>query len=81
MAEIIPYPLARRVARVHRLACQTAQRPPQEGEKHLRRQVEVQRETLLNYGVTPDRVDEEARAFEGAVRGRLWSLVLQGEQA
>ena len=78
MAELIPFPLARRVDLVQRQADRVLELAPDAGERHLLRQVDVQRQALLRKGCSPERVEAECRSLEGAMRAEMWKIVLTG---
>lgn len=78
MAEVIPFPLARRVDLVRRHADRVLELTPDAGERHLLRQVDVQRQALLRKGCAPDVVEAVCRDLEGAMRAEIWKIVLTG---
>ena len=76
MAEIIPFPLARRVEFVRRQANCALNMKPESGERHILRQVDQQRDILLRKGVSPEFVQRECGSLEAAIRAALWRGVL-----
>lgn len=78
MAEMIPFPLARRVEFVRRHASRALELKPDAGERHIQRMVDDQRATLLRKGCSPERVEAECSALEGAIRAKSWHMVMTG---
>jgi len=76
MAEVVPFPLARRRGLVLRQAEWFAQQSPAAAEANLLRQVQIQREALLRRGVDPCVVERECSGLVGAIRAVVWALVL-----
>lgn len=72
MAEMIPFPLARRVGLIRTQAGYALSMKPASGERQVRRIVEQQRESLLAKGCPPAVVDTECRQLEGAIRAAMW---------
>lgn len=71
MAEIIPFPLARRVGLVRTQSGYALSMKPASGERQVLRIVEQQRESLLSKGCRPDAVDAECRQLECAIRAAM----------
>ena len=78
MAIVLPFPPARRVDLVRRQADRAAAMSEDAGERHIQRQVELQREALVRKGCDPERVQAECYAFETAIRVQLWNVILYG---
>lgn len=78
MAELIPFPLARRVDLVQRQADRVLELAPDAGERHLVRQVDIQRQALLRKGCSTGRVETECNALEAAMRAEMWKIVFTG---
>ena len=76
VAQIVPFPLCHRAGLVRRQAHRITELSPRAGERHLARQLQLQRETLLRKGVAPEIVDCELVALERAIRTAIWSVVL-----
>jgi hypothetical protein len=76
MAEIIPYPLARRCAFIDRHARMIASMRAEAGERYLRRQLLIQFDTLERKGVACDVIEREVLALGSAIRAALWKAVL-----
>lgn len=68
MAKVIPFPLARRRDLIERQAAWFCEQNHRAAEASLRRQLQIQRETLLRKGVDPERVEQQCREMEDAVR-------------
>ena len=79
MVEVLPFPLVRRRAYVRRQAAWFCEQTAKGAENNLFRQMNVQRDALLNRGVDPERVEAEVRALEAAIRCEVWRLVLTPE--
>lgn len=71
MAEVIPFPLARRQDLIQRQASWFAQQASAAAEKNLYRQVHVQRETMVRRGIARERIEPELQALEGAIRATV----------
>src|SRR5262249_54244079 len=67
-AKLIPFPAARRVAFVSKLAKQMLVRTCTASEAHLRQQLEYQARVLIRKGIADDVARLEIRALENAVR-------------
>ena len=78
-ADLIPFPIVRRLDLVKRQAFYMACRSAPEAEKYLRRQLDVQRNHLGKKGVPVERIEAAVLAYEGAIRAALWRLVMQGQ--
>lgn len=63
-----PFPLARRRDLVLRQAAWFLEQGPRGAEANLRRQLQVQRDTLLRRSVAPTTADAALRALEAAIR-------------
>ena len=60
MAEVFPFPATRRVAFIRKHAARMANLPEITAWKHLRHQVEVQRQTMLRRGIDADAADRKS---------------------
>jgi len=74
VAEVIPFPLARRVDFVWRQADYALSLKPAKGEAHIERELEKQRQSLLRKGAHPKAVDRECRSAEAAIRAAMWNM-------
>jgi len=72
MADVLPFPLARRVGLVRRQAAYALSMKPASGERQIERIVEQQRESLVSKGCPSDLVAEQCRQLEGAIRAAMW---------
>jgi hypothetical protein len=79
MAEVLPFPLNRRKDLIERQANRFLDLGPRSCETTLAAQLHIQREALLRKGVEPNAVERQVQALEGAVRARVWALVLTPE--
>ncbi|SER58451.1 hypothetical protein SAMN05216548_12715 [Faunimonas pinastri] len=75
-AEVLPFPAVRRRDFVLRHASRMAQLSHDAGERHLRRQLDIQAETMARRGIIAEMIASEIRALEAAIRAELWLLVL-----
>jgi hypothetical protein len=73
---ILPFPPARRLGLVRKLAAQMLARAPNAAEAHLRQQLQYQYRVLRRKGIADDVARRELRALESAVRAELWRLVM-----
>jgi hypothetical protein len=76
MAEVIPFPVVRRVDFVWRHAARMSELRAKAAENHLASQLKIQRDTMTRKGVDPERIDQELATLEAAIRAELWRLVL-----
>lgn len=67
-ALVLPFPLARRRDLVGRQAQWFAAQSHQAAERNLKRQLQVQRETLLRRGVSAERAESEVATLQAAIR-------------
>ncbi|TAH67631.1 MAG: hypothetical protein EWM45_06625 [Rhodopseudomonas palustris] len=76
MAQIVPFPPARRVDFVERHARMIAGMSAEAGEGHMQRQIDIQRQTLERKGVAADLIEAELKALESAIRAALWRTIM-----
>jgi hypothetical protein len=76
MAEIVPFPLARRRAYIMRQALWFANQRHKAAESYLRHQLSIQADALTRRGVAPARVKAEVTALEAAIRIQATRLML-----
>lgn len=83
MAEVLVFPLSRRVDHVARLARSMASMNATAADQYLLRQLEQQQDVLQQQSVDQDRIDIALIALARAVRARLWREVILrlGEEA
>lgn len=74
MATVLPFPLARRQTFIRRQANWYLGQGEGAAERNLRRQLQVQRDTLTRRGVDPPRALAETAALEAAIRAAIWLL-------
>jgi hypothetical protein len=77
MAEIVAFPPSRRIAYVRRQAEFVLGMNREAGERHITRQVSLQRGILLSKGVDPGAVEAACGELESALRAALWKAVFQ----
>lgn len=75
MSEVVPFPLSRRRAYVHRQARCIGQLPPAAREKQLAHQLELQAAALTRRGIDAEVVAAQRRALESAIRAELSSYL------
>ena len=66
-ATLIPFPLSRRIAFVERQADIIAGMKQESAERHLARQLKVQREALERRGVAADCIEREIASLHQAI--------------
>lgn len=75
MAEVLPFPLARRRSFVWKQASYMAELRPTKAAEHLERQIDVQRRSMLARGVEAAVVERECAAGASAVQAALCQLM------
>jgi hypothetical protein len=79
MSNVIPFPLSRRRAFVQKHAARMAVLSREAAECHLRRQLDIQTDTLAKRGILPAIIVHEIRALEAAIRLELtWKALAPG---
>jgi hypothetical protein len=82
MAEMLAFPLSRRVGLIRKQgAWFVAQETRKGAERNLARLLEIQRQALVSKGVPAEKVEPQLKELEGAIRGHAWRLVIEGEVA
>lgn len=81
MAEIVPFPLIRRVDLVWRQARHALSMSPEACERQVVRSVQQQRERLSRIGIDATVIDGECAQLEGAIRAAMWQLTMTGVTA
>lgn len=81
MAEILAFPPALRAGYVRRQAEFILGVSEIVGERHLARQISIQRGYLQSVGIAPDKAEREASRLEATIRAELWRMVLTPEGA
>jgi Family of unknown function (DUF6074) len=76
MAEIVAFPLTRRIGSIRRMARMMASYSPEGAERALATPLRQQYEALLRRGIAPEVAVREVRSFEAAIRAQRWRLVL-----
>jgi Family of unknown function (DUF6074) len=80
-AEIVPFPAARRIGFVRKMAELMASYRPDAAERTLRARLDATKDALLRRGISPEVAAHEVRSLELAIRAKLWSIVLRGGDA
>ncbi|ACA18248.1 hypothetical protein M446_3875 [Methylobacterium sp. 4-46] len=76
-AIVLPFPRSRDRAFISRHASiMTAAATTAKAEAHLRRQLELQRQTMERRGINSATIDAELQDIQGHVRAVVWSLLL-----
>jgi hypothetical protein len=78
MAEMLVFPLHRRVGFIRKHAAFFLSHHPAAGEKSLQAQLDIQRSTLLRRGIEPELVELEITQLEGAIRAEAWRRTFFG---
>jgi hypothetical protein len=81
MAEIVVFPLSRRIGSIRRMARMMASYSPEAAERSLATPLRQQREALIRRGFTPEVATREVKSFELAVRAQMWGIILRGGDA
>jgi hypothetical protein len=76
MAEIIPFPLARRHAFIQKQANRAAELNADSGERHIQHQIQCQADAMRRKGIDEDLITREMKYMESAVRAALWRTVM-----
>ena len=71
-ALVVAFPLAKRAAYLRRQSHYVRSISREAGERHIARQIEMQRQCLLSKGVASQAVECEVRTLEAALRAQLW---------
>jgi hypothetical protein len=74
-AIVLPFPAVRRRDLVFRIARRMAELREISAEKHLANQLRIQVEAMQRRGIATERIEQERRALECAVRTTLWRLL------
>jgi DNA-binding transcriptional regulator YdaS (Cro superfamily) len=80
-AETIPFPAARRVGLIRKMARLLATYSPDAAERTLRARLDAAKAVMLRRGISPEVAAREVRSLELAIRSRLWSIVRGGDAA
>ena len=80
-AEVIPYPVARRLDLVTAVAVGMLKRGPDQAERHLEFSADRQAMVLRRRGIDEAVIDREITAFVSAVRAEVWRRVLAPREA
>ena len=77
-AQLLPFPLHRRVDFVRRQAGFVATRRPGQDNKYLANQLRKQAETMAGRGFSEAVIEREIAALRGAINAAAWRLVMSG---
>jgi hypothetical protein len=77
-AKVVPFPAARRVGFVRRMAELLASYHPDAAERTLSARLHATRSAMLRRGLPSEVVEREIRSLELAIRARMWVIVMQG---
>jgi Family of unknown function (DUF6074) len=80
-AEIVPFPAARRVGLIRKMARLLATYRPAAAERTLRARLDATEDAMLRRGISPEIATCEVQSLELAIRAKLWSIVLRGGDA
>jgi hypothetical protein len=80
-ADIVPFPAARRIGFVRKMARLMASYQPDAADRSLRVRLDAIRSAMLRRGLSPEVVKREIRSLELAIRARLWVIVMGGDAA
>ena len=71
-AELIPFPLARRLDLIHRQAEYALCLKPEKAERHIARQLQCQADALRRRGISDNTIARELKAMDAAIRAAMW---------
>ena len=74
MAKIFPFPAARQLVLVERIAHSMARRTADDAERYLLRQVEIEYGRQIELGIARPIVEDDVVAFASAIRAALWRV-------
>lgn len=75
ICEVMPFPLARRVAMIQRQADYALCLKPEKAEQHIQRQLQTQADLLRRRGVDAVVISRELASMESAIRAAMWRLM------
>jgi hypothetical protein len=73
-AEVLPFPLARRLDFIARQASRALELKPSSGERHIEVQLQMQAAALRRRGIAEPLITAEIRSMAAAIRSAMWSL-------
>ena len=73
-ADVIPFPLARRLDLIHRQAEYALSLKPLKAEQHVQRQLQCQADALRRRGVDAGIIRREIAGMEAAILALMWRL-------
>jgi hypothetical protein len=77
-AEIVPFPLASRRSMILRQARYAAVLHPDAAERHIQRQLKIQRQAMRRRGINEHLIAREINCLENSIRSTLLSNVSGG---
>ena len=77
-AEIVPFPLASRRSMIFRQARYAAVLNPDAAERHIQRQLKIQRQAMRRRGINEHLIAREINCLENSIRSTLLSNVSGG---
>lgn len=77
-AEIVPFPLASRRSMILRQARYAAVLNPDAAERHIQRQLKIQRQAMRRRGINEHLIAREINCLENSIRSTLLSNVSGG---
>ena len=77
-AEIVPFPLASRRSMILRQARYAAVLNPDAAERHIQRQLKIQRQAMHRRGINEHLIAREINCLENSIRSTLLSNVSGG---
>jgi hypothetical protein len=78
MANVVPFPIARRRAFIAKQAAHAALMNQDAGERYVQHQLKVQADSMRRKGVDAELVERELRCMEAAIRASLQRLLMGG---
>jgi Family of unknown function (DUF6074) len=74
--EVVPFPAARRVGSIRRMAHMLASYSAEGAERAITAPLQQQYAAMVRKGIAPEVAKREVRSFEAAVRAQLWRFVI-----
>jgi uncharacterized protein DUF6074 len=82
-AEVLPFPLARRLDFIERQATRALELKPSSGQRHIEIQLQMQADAMRRRGVAETLITRELASMEAAIRAAMWHYTFDttGENA
>lgn len=80
MAQVVPFPLARRRTMIERQARYASELNPDAAQRHIQQQLKIQGDAMRRRGIDEQLIGCELRCMKNAIRGLLLRAVSGGVQ-